>query len=402
MIKKGEIEWREVELGNEKYFNILSSGINKFQNEKDYLSTESVQGTQIEKVECKIKYEERPSRANMQPVFNSVWFAKMKSTIKVYSFSKKNKEEINKYILSTGFAGIKFNEDVSSDYVKFFLLTERFNKEKDKLSTGSTQSGINNSFTSKIKIPIPFRNGSPDLEEQERIVKILEKSERLKEQSKKANELLDEYLKSVFYEMFLKEEFAMGTIRDLLTEAKYGSSKKSNEQSKGYEMLRMNNITYDGGWDLRDLKYIELRENEKEKYLVRKGDILFNRTNSKELVGKTATYNFDKSRAYAGYLVRLRVNNKATPEYVSGFLNSKRGKFILLNMCKSIVGMANINAQEVQEIKIPLPPLSLQQKFASIVKHVERMKENVKKTQANTHELFNSLMQKAFMGELTQ
>jgi type I restriction enzyme S subunit len=153
---------------------------------------------------------------------------------------------------------------------------------------------------------------------------------------------------------------------------------------------------------LRDLKYIELRENEKEKYLVRKGDILFNRTNSKELVGKTATYNFDKSRAYAGYLVRLRVNNKATPEYVSGFLNSKRGKFILLNMCKSIVGMANINAQEVQEIKIPLPPLSLQQKFASIVKHVERMKENVKKTQANTHELFNSLMQKAFMGELTQ
>ena len=150
----------------------------------------------------------------MQPVLNSVWFAKMKSTIKVYSFSNKNKGEIDNYVLSTGFTGVKFNEEISSEYVKFFFLTRRFNEEKDKLSTGSTQSGINNSFISKIKIPLPFLpNGTPDLKEQERIVSILEKAEALKQKGKNAGDLLDEYLKSVFWEMFIKEKICRREIR---------------------------------------------------------------------------------------------------------------------------------------------------------------------------------------------
>ena len=86
--------WKEVELGNQEYFTILSSGIDEFKDEKNYLSTESIKGTKINKIEAIITYEDRPSRANMQPVLNSVWFAKMKATLKVYSFDEKNKEEI--------------------------------------------------------------------------------------------------------------------------------------------------------------------------------------------------------------------------------------------------------------------------------------------------------------------
>ena len=84
--------WKEVELGNPGYFTILSSRINKFKGEKEYLSTESVQGTKIKKVECVVTYKDRPSRANMQPILNSVWFAKMQATLKVYSFDEENKE----------------------------------------------------------------------------------------------------------------------------------------------------------------------------------------------------------------------------------------------------------------------------------------------------------------------
>ena len=112
--------WIETNLGNKEYFEILPSGLNKFSGEKKYLSTESIKKTKIEKVECKISYNNRPSRANMQPSLNSVWFAKMKNTLKIYSFDKNNKEEVDIYILSTGFAGIKINEQlVDIRYLRF-------------------------------------------------------------------------------------------------------------------------------------------------------------------------------------------------------------------------------------------------------------------------------------------
>jgi len=86
-------------------------------------------------------------------------------------------------------------------------------------------------------------------------------------------------------------------------------------------MLRMNNITYSGKIILRDLKYIDLDDKDIPRYTVRFGDILFNRTNSADLVGKTAVFDKAEPYAFAGYLVRLRVNETAAPEYISGFLN---------------------------------------------------------------------------------
>jgi type I restriction enzyme S subunit len=163
----------------------------------------------------------------------------------------------------------------------------------------------------------------------------------------------------------------------------------------------MNNISYDGNWDFTDLKYIDLEDKDIAKYTVLPGDILFNRTNSKELVGKTAVFPANhSSMAFAGYLVRLRTNENALPEYVSAFLNSSYGKSILRHMCKSIIGMANINAQELQEIKILLPPVSLQKKFASFVAEVEHQRESMRSALTASEQLFASLSQRAFHGEL--
>ena len=75
--------WKKVSLGDADYFKILSSGINKFDNTKKYLSTSSVQEDKIINIESEITFDDRPSRANMQPILNSVWFAKMKDTLKI-------------------------------------------------------------------------------------------------------------------------------------------------------------------------------------------------------------------------------------------------------------------------------------------------------------------------------
>ena len=247
----------------------------------------------------------------------------------------------------------------------------------------------------RLKIPLL------SLTEQKRIAAILDKANAIRRKREKAIQLADEFLRSVFLDMFgdaatNPKKWPEGTIRELVSEAKYGTSKKANGYEGKYPILRMNNITYKGFLDLSDLKYIDMDEKEESKYLVKNGDLLFNRTNSKELVGKTAVYNKDEAMAVAGYLIRVRSNEKSNPNYISAYLNSKHGKATLFGMCKSIIGMANINAQELQDIKILIPPIKLQNKYAEIVGDVYEKKKKLSKALDESKILIKSLTQSAF------
>lgn len=186
----------------------------------------------------------------------------------------------------------------------------------------------------------------------------------------------------------------------MVSEVKYGTSKSSAENGR-YPYLRMNNITSDGYMDYTNMKSINIDDDEKEKYIVRKGDLLFNRTNSKELVGKTGIFNEDQEMVIAGYLIRVRTNERANPWYLWGYLNSSHGKKTLIGMCKAIVGMANINAQELQSIKILIPPIELQNKYSKIVEKTESLKAQYQSSLKELGNLYGSLSQRAFKGEIT-
>lgn len=226
-------------------------------------------------------------------------------------------------------------------------------------------------FLKEKKIRYPLQ-----LSEQKRIVAILDKADSIRQKRDQAIMIADDFLRAKFLEMFGTpahnvHHFPTGTIRDLVDSVNYGTSAKASVDSGKYPILRMGNITYQGGWDFNDLKYIDLNEKEKIKFLARKGDLLFNRTNSKELVGKTAVFEENKSMAFAGYLIRVRPSSIGNNYYISGYLNSTHGKTTLMNMCKSIVGMANINAQELQDIEILIPPKHLQDEYERIYKRVK-------------------------------
>ncbi|MCL5018673.1 MAG: restriction endonuclease subunit S [Candidatus Pacearchaeota archaeon] len=401
-LKKLPEGWEEIELSNKDYFEILSSGINKFEGEKDYLSTESVQGTEIEKVECKISYKDKPSRANMQPVLNSIWFAKMKDTLKVYCFDENNKEEIKKYILSTGFAGIKVDEKkVYPKYLKLFFTSKFFNEEKDKLCTGSTQKGINNNFIVKIKIPLP------SLQIQEQIVSILEQAEFLKQKRKESDRLTREYLQGIFYEMFgdpkrNNKMWQTVTINDCINLSQYGTSTKSNNEDKGYIVFGMNCISEYGEMNLSKHNFVEISKEEFSKLRLDKGDIIFNRTNSPELVGKTTVWNYDLDAILASYLVKLKLKDNCNPFFFSFLLNTPYFKEMFFLSSKKAVNQANISPTLLKKFRIYLPPIELQKKFASIVEHVEKLKEKQNQSKEEIDKMFNSLMQKAFNGELAE
>lgn len=267
-----------------------------------------------------------------------------------------------------------------------------------RLIENDAYPSIKTSVIQNVEIPLP------PLPEQRRIAAILDKADAIRRKRQEAIRLTENFLRSVFLDMFgdpvtNPKGWEVGTIRDLVAEVKYGTSQKAGAQGQ-YPILRMGNLTCLGGWDFSDLKYIDMPERDREKYLVHKGDLLFNRTNSKELVGKTAVFDQEEPMAYAGYLIRVRPNDFNTSEYISGYLNSDHGKQTLTGMCKSIVGMANINAQELQNIKILKAPLEEQRKYQSIVKFIASYRATLDKPVKLTNNLFNSLTQRAFRGDL--
>ncbi|HCP4650920.1 TPA: restriction endonuclease subunit S, partial [Escherichia coli] len=256
------------------------------------------------------------------------------------------------WIIDTAYyVEIKDNNKLDLRYL--FYILSGIDLTKKTITTSIPGLNRDDLYDTFIKLP-PF-------EEQKRIVDLLDKAEGIRQKREQAIKLADDFLRAKFLEMFGTpanniHRFPKGTIRDLVDSVNYGTSAKASIDSGEYPILRMGNITYQGRWDFTDLKYLDLSVKEKDKYLVKEGDLLFNRTNSKELVGKTAVYEEDRPMAFAGYLIRVRPNSIGNNYYISGYLNSIHGKITLMNMCKSIVGMANINAQELQNIEILIPP----------------------------------------------
>lgn len=263
---------------------------------------------------------------------------------------------------------------------------------------GGAQPNINQQIVRNAEIPLP------PLDEQRRIAAILDQADALRRKRREAIIRLEELRCSLFDEMFGNphtnpKNWPLGRIVDVAASTQYGTSGKAGEDGE-FPILRMGNITFEGGWKLDDLKFIDIPAKDVPKYTVQPGDILFNRTNSPDLVGKTAVFRESKLFAFAGYLVRLRVNNRAHPEFVSAYLNSKHGKTTLRGMCKSIIGMANINAKELTSIPLMLPPFELQQKFGELVEQTLAEEKLHARHSDQLDALFASLQHRAFRGEL--
>ena len=236
--------------------------------------------------------------------------------------------------------------------------------------------------------------------EQKKITHILDKLECVIEQRKNEIQVFDELVKARFVELFgdpilNPKNWNCMKIGDVVNEVKYGTSLPAVEGGK-YPYLRMNNLTSDGYLDLTNLKYIDVSDDELEKCIVRYGDVLFNRTNSIDLVGKTAVYNLHEEMVIAGYIIRIRLNGKILPEVFSQYMNLNVMKEKLRSMAKGAVNQANINAKELQGIKIYVPDMELQKHFIDLKNQVDKSKAVIEKSLKELETLQASLMQKYF------
>jgi len=142
---------------------------------------------------------------------------------------------------------------------------------------------------------------------------------------------------------------------ELAETVQYGCSKLAKSEPIGVPILRMNNLQANG-WDLGDLKWVDLSASELETYRVQPEDLLFNRTNSKELVGKCEVFRESGEWVFASYLIRVRTRTQdINPQFASDFLNAPTGRLQIDQLSRQIIGMTNINAEEIKGIRIPVP-----------------------------------------------
>ncbi len=299
--------------------------------------------------------------------------------------------------------GIFQNDIVDLSFLKHFLF---FNKRKlVEQSAGGAQPNISQAILKDLSIVIPPAN------EQKRIVaKIEELFSRLDagvDSLKKAQAQLKTYRQAVLKWAFEGKlcntaNLTSTELKNLCISVKYGSSAKSKEAGR-IPVLRMGNIQA-GKFDWSDLVFSD-DEDEIKRYLLKKNDVLFNRTNSPELVGKTAIYKGERPAIFAGYLIRINYRPEVVnPDYLTYYMNSQAAKNYG-NAVKSFgVNQSNINGTKLKCYPIPICTLEEQ---ARIVEEIEsrlsvcdKLEESIAQGLKQAEALKQSILKKAFEGKL--
>lgn len=307
---------------------------------------------------------------------------------------------------STEFHVIRCGPRVLPEWLWYFLRQCSIKEEAQRNFRGSAgQQRVPAEFLQQLRIPVPGRG------EQYRLVRrIGECIERIDEirQLREGGIRESKAIELAIFHDFLHDGRGVSRwpsvrLGDLTKSSRYGISTRAQLDPIGVPILRMGNIV--GGYlDFSNLKYVELPDEQKRKYLLRPGDVLINRTNSLELVGKAATFDRqDGEWVYASYLVRIQVDTKRVlPEFVTATINGRMGREYVLRTARRAIGMVNINAKEMEGFPISLPPLDVQRELVDRLAEVRRVSQQIRfgLGAEDADHLSSAVLRKAFAGEL--
>ena len=265
--------------------------------------------------------------------------------------------DIGKLACSTHYQVYHVNQSEATP--EYLVLILRSNNFMEKIASEKNK-GIKNEagyeFISSFSIPLP------DLEIQKEIVAKIEKQKAIIEAVKRIEES---------WEIDIPVSGQKKPLSEFVIDSLYGISSSLSDMGK-YPVLRMNNLDSLGRWLLDDLKYIDDEISEERKLY--KGDFLFNRTNSIDLVGKCGVVDFEFDGTYAGYLIRFRFNDQLNPYYLCYLFATKRYRQYFSSIAKPAGGQANINADQVMTTTIDYFSISVQQEIvAKLDKEMEAL-----------------------------
>lgn len=365
----------------------------KFCDEGNYLIDET--NTINEEIRTKLKAVKIP--------VNSIIFAKIGEAIKL------NRRCLNKIECCIDNNLMAFiSEKYFYKYIFYWTKSLNFYE----LTNATTVPALRKTDLENIPIPLP------PLNEQQRIVNRIEslfaKLDRAKELIENTLAQFEQNKMAILHKAFTGELTAKWrkennidlsswqekTVDELCTSLKYGTSKKSNPEGS-VVVLRMGNLQ-NGEIDWSNLMYTDDKDDI-EKYLLKKGDVLFNRTNSPELVGKTSIYRGEYPAIYAGYLIKLDYGKDIIGEYLNYMMNSTKAKHYCYTVKTDGVSQSNINAKKIGAFEIPVPTIEEQQEIVNILDNLLAKYNKIKNLEQQLEKielLKKAILAKAFRGEL--
>lgn len=263
----------------------------------------------------------------------------------------------------------KSTSELLQEYLPFLMQTDAFNEFSVKSSKGSVNPYINFSDLAKFEFCLP------PMEEQRPLVNVLQAIEHAKESQQRIKQSVEQLIRSMLLEL-LNGDWPIVELGSVVQETQYGLSINAGSEGQ-YPMLRMMNIE-NGLCVENDIKYVDLTEKEFEAYQLVHGDVLFNRTNSYELVGRTGVYELQGDHVFASYLVRIKANReKLEPKFLTLYLNSDFGRRQVLAYATKGVSQANVNASNLLRVRVPLPPLEVQKRVLANIEQAKFAEESV-------------------------
>jgi type I restriction enzyme, S subunit len=282
-------------------------------------------------------------------------------------------------------------EKVDPRFIHFW-----FQNDRTKYSLRLLVKGIHLYPKDVAELNIPL----PSLTEQKRIASLLARADRLRQLRRTAHDLGDALLQSVFLEMFGDgSKFDKVEFEEILEESpKNGLYLSSDEHGSGTPIIRIDAF-YDGVLgNPAFFKRLRATPKQIEEFNVQNDEILINRVNSLEYLGKCALVKgLQETTLFESNMMRIRINRKlANPLYVTKYLTTPEAYAQIMQRAKKAVNQASINQQDVKSFVIPVPPLSLQEEFAGVVARVESLRGRMGESERQVEGLFESLLAEAF------
>ena len=302
----------------------------------------------------RVETRDAPSRARRLVESGDVLISTVRPNLRAFTIML---HVPDRSIASTGFAVLRPTEELLLP--NFLINMMRDDSVVDQMigmmGRGAYPS-INQTDVASLKIPLP------PLEVQQEIVAEIEGYQKVIDG---ARAVVENYRPHIHVD----PDWPMVKLGALCDTIQYGLSSRLNSERTGYKTFRMHELVEGKCVDYGSMKYADVSADTFKKYQLRRGDVLFNRTNSIEHVGRTGIFDLDGLYCFASYLIRLSVSeNSANPFYVNAFMNTADFQAGIKKYASRAIGQSNINAKSLAAYLIPLPELETQQ---AIVAEIE-------------------------------
>lgn len=303
---------------------------------------------------------------------------------------------------STGFCVLRPDTaKLNASYLFQWVKSGNFVDDMVRKATGASYPAVSDRIVGDSLIPLP------PLPEQRRIAAILDQAETLRTQRRTALALQGSLTQSLFLDMFgdmrmEPDRWPKVPFEAIVKDSRIGLVRGSQEldDSHPFPYLRMNAITRDGELKLEGALHATATAEELETYCLRNGDFLFNTRNSRELVGKTALFRGKELYLFNNNLLRVRFVESTHPEYVVAAFKTQYVQNELELRKSGTTNVFAVYYKDLRTLPIPLPPLPLQQTFATRIASIEALKATHRRALTALDALFASLQQRAFAGQL--